>query len=82
MRVCLGHVYYDHGQPQPRGPRSGPGRQRRCEKHVAARADTENVLAEGEEEAKNIQQTEKVKEVLANIDPVAEEAAVSKSAAV
>ena len=35
----------------------------------------------GEEEAKDIQQTEKVDEVLANIDSAAEEVAVSNSAA-
>ena len=81
LSLDLGHVHSDHGQPQPRGPRNGPARQRRREKRAAARADAENALAEGVEEAKDIQQTEKVEEVLANIDSAAEGAAVSNSAA-
>mgnify|MGYP006062008463 CR=1 FL=1 len=81
LTLDLGHVLSEHEQLQPRGPRNGPARQRRREKRAAARADAENALAEGVEEAKDIQQTEKVEEVPANIDSVAEGAAVSNSAA-
>ena len=78
LSLDLGHVHSDHGQPQPRGPRNGPARQRRREKRAAARADAEKASVAG---IKDDEIAEKAEEVCPTNGSAAEEAADVNSAA-
>ena len=78
LTLDLGHVLSEHEQPQPRGPRNGPARQRRREKRAAARADAEKASVAG---IKDDEIAEKAEEVCPTNGSAAEEAADVNSAA-